>query len=107
MEKFVPQKKNEFVGAIKKYLMDGFIIRYDGIEEHPLEILTRDGVKFLSTMGNIGNGVDKGFLHSTLNCSHKILFLIIDDLEKEYSVRIIRCGNSGCCQYATYGVYLD
>lgn len=107
MEKFVPMKKSEFVGAIKKYLMGGFIIRYNSIENEPLEVMTRDGVKFLPTMGNIGNGADKGFLHSNLNCSHKILFDIMDELEKEYSVRNIRCEHSGCCQYATYGVYLD
>jgi hypothetical protein len=48
MEKFVPQKKNEFAAAIKKYLMGGFIIRYDGIEENPLEWALRQTKKIAS-----------------------------------------------------------
>ena len=57
-----------------------------------------------ATDGNIG--LEKEVVEN-INCSHKIFHKIVDELRKEYSVRDILCGGSGCCQYATYGYYLD
>ena len=102
---FKPTKKNSFKETIKDYLLKGYVLRYDSQGENPLEVLSRDCVKGLSTMGNIGN--PKGYLVKNLFCAHSNLYEVMDELEAEYSVNKVSCTHSGCCQYATYGVYLD
>ena len=80
---FVPKSKNSFKEKIREYIMNGYIIRYDFREEKPIEVI------------------------ENIFCSHNIVHELVKELEQDYSVRIIRCRYSGCCQYCTYGVYLD
>lgn len=102
---FVPQKKDSIKEEIKKHFMDGDIIRCDGRDDKPIEVIGRDFIKDLPTMRNIGMESDK--VYKTINCSHKVFHEVVEELRKEYSVSDIWCSHSGCCQYATYGYYLD
>ena len=102
---FVPKSKNSFKEKIREYIMNGYIIRYDFREEKPIEIMSRDNIHNLDTMHNIGQEKDK--VIENIFCSHNIVHELVKELEQDYSVRIIRCRYSGCCQYCTYGVYLD
>ena len=104
MAKFTPTKKNSFKEKIKKYLLEGNIIRYDCIGDHPLEVFPRSFKNRLRNMGNIGQ--EKGCIES-LNCAHSNLHEVVDELSTEYSVCKVSCQFSGCCQYSTYGYYLD
>lgn len=101
---FTPSKKNSFKDKFKNYLLKGYVIRYDCIGDHPLEVFPREFKDELSRMGNIGN--HKGFVE-LIHCSHSNLHEAVEELEKEYSVTKISCAYSGCCQHSTYGYYLD
>ena len=105
MEKFVPKSKKNFVNQIKGYLLDGYVIRADFREDRPLEVMPRGVVHNLRTMHNIG--MEKSFVFEEIFCDHDILHELIKELKKDYSVRSVRCEYSGCCQYSTYGYYID
>ena len=85
--------------------MEGYIIRFDGIDEHPIEVISRDYTYKLPSMGNINQ--EYKHIKCTLDCSHTNAENVLKELEKEYSLRKVHCGCSGCCQYATFGYYLD
>lgn len=105
MEKFTPKKKGDIESLIEKNLLNGYIIRFDFRDETPLEVMDREFVKELSTMHNIGREIDK--VHESIHCSHSLLHDIVKRLSEQYSVRKVWCSYSGCCQYSTYGYYLD
>lgn len=102
---FKPKKKDTFTTKIKDYLMKGYIIRVNGIDTLPLEVVDRKFVPILGDTGNIGGGsvdaVDK------INCAHSVFYEVKAELSKEYSIREVDCKGSGCCQYHTKGFYLD
>ena len=102
---FVPKAKNSIKEKIKDYLMNGYILRYDFQENEPIEVMNRDLVKYVPTMHNIGQ--EKSSVIENIYCSHSVLHEVTKELENNYSVRYVRCNGSGCCQYTTYGVYLD
>lgn len=105
MEKFTPKSKNSFAETIKKHLMEGDIIRYDFRDETPLEVMTREVVNKLPHMHNIGQ--EDSCVFKKIHCSHDILHEVVSELSKTYSIRKVSCGYSGCCQYSTYGYYID
>ena len=105
MEKFTPKNKNSFAETIKKHLMEGDIIRYDFRDETPLEVMIREAVQKLPRMHNIGQ--EKEGVYKKIYCSHDILHEVVRELSKTYSIRDVRCAYSGCCQYSTYGYYID
>lgn len=105
MEKFTPKNKSSFAETIKKHLMEGDIIRYDCRDETPLEVMIREVVNELPNMRNIGQ--EESYVFKKIYCSHDILHKVVGDLSKTYSVRKVCCGYSGCCQYSTYGYYID
>lgn len=102
---FTPKSKSTIKEIIKNYLMEGYIIRYDFQEEEPLEILERDYIKYLPSMSNIGQCAFP--IVKKIDCSHKLLHDVKAELSNDYSIRSIRCGCSGCCQYTTYGCYIE
>lgn len=102
---FTPTKKDNFESKIKNYLMDGYVIRCDGRDDKPIEVMVREVIKNLNTMRNIG--LEKNGIVEEIYCSHEIFYKVVKELEQEYSVRKIGCGGSGCCQYYTKGYYLD
>ena len=105
---FTPKKKNNIETTIKDYLLKGYIIRYDMRDETPREVMSRSAIESLPHMGNIGDRYySPRYTMSEIRCSHDLLHNIVDDLKKEYSVRKVFCASCGCCQYSTYGVYLD
>lgn len=102
---FTPKKKDSIKETIKNHLLNGNIIRYDCRDETPLEVISRDCINILSRMHNIGQ--EAGVLLENISCSHSNLHEVVEELKADYSVRKVSCGCSGCCQYSTYGVYLD
>lgn len=104
---FTPKKKSGFISKIKNYLLQGYIIRVDGKDDSPLEVIGRDSEGYLPSMGNIGQLWSEVKLIEELNCAHSNLYEVVDELKQVYSVRKVRCKGSGCCQYATHGYYLD
>ena len=102
---FTPTKKSDVSKTIKNYLLNGYIVRYDGRDETPLEVMDRFFKPYLRSMHNIGQ--EKGNVLDEIHCGHKILHDVIDELRKDYSVSKVFCASSGCCQYATYGYYID
>lgn len=102
---FTPKSKDTFKSTIKNYLLNGNIIRYDFRDEKPIEVMARDAISFLHNMHNIG--MERNLVVEEIYCDHNILHEVMDELSTNYSVRKIRCEWSGCCQYTTYGVYLD
>lgn len=104
MNKFKPISKSETIAKIKSYLLDGFIIREDGRDETPLEVISREYVKNAPIMHNIGQ---EGRVLEEIDCSHELLYSVLDELEEDYSVRRVHCSGSGCGQYATYANYID
>lgn len=102
---FTPTKKDSFESKIKNYLMDGYVIRCDGRDDKPIEVMVREVIKNLNTMRNIG--LEENGIVEKIYCSHEIFYKVVKELEQEYSVRKIGCGGSGCCQYYTKGYYLD
>ena len=109
---FTPQNKNDVRTKISNYLLNGFIIRYDFRDEQPIEVLYRKHIKDLPHLGNIGSYAYHGFhreysVAEEIFCDHEILHGIVKELREKYSVCNVSCGCSGCCQYSTYGYYLD
>lgn len=102
---FTPKTKTSVKEAIKKHLLEGDIIRRDFRDEKPIEVMVREAVSKLPTMHNIG--MEKDAVFKTIYCDHNILDEVVEELSKDYSVRKVWCQYSGCCQYATYGYYLD
>lgn len=104
MSNFFPKGKAEVKEKIKSILLKGKIIRYDGIEENPLEVMDRAYVNRLSHMSNI---LQANVPVEKVHFAHSVLHEAIAELKNDYCVRKVSCEYSGCCQYATYGVYLD
>jgi len=102
---FTPKRKTDIKDIIKNILLEGNIIRYDSREEKPIEVLDRKYINDLSDMGNIGSCCKP--IIENINCSHKVFHEVKSELEQDYSVKTIRCRNSGCCQYSTYGTYIE
>ena len=102
---FTPKSKNSIKEEIRNILLSGQIIRYDFREDMPLEVLDRKYIKDLPKMSNIGQCSKP--IAKKIDCNHKVLHEIKAELEKDYSVRAIRCEYSGCCQYTTYGLYIE
>ena len=102
---FKPTNKSSIKDKIRKYLLNGYVIRYDFREEKPIEVMIRDAVPYLSRMHNIG--MEKDGVVENIYCDHDILHNIVSELKADYSVRKVWCGYSGCCQYSTYGIYID
>lgn len=105
MSTFKPTDKNEFKTDIKTKFLVGDILRCDSRDEKPIEAMRRDNIKNLPTMRNIG--MEMASVYDEIHCSHKILFEVIEELSKQYSVREVRCMGSGCGQYSACGYYLD
>lgn len=110
---FTPKKKSEFQDKIKKYLLEGYIIRCNSIETDPLEVIDRAHLGLIPNSGNIGSfdpglGQKKGSgITEKIVCSHSNLHNVVAELKKDYSVSEVSCRHSGCCQYSTYAYYLD
>lgn len=102
---FKPKSKETIKNEIKDILLTGSIIRYDFIDENPLEVLDRKYTYNLPNMSNIGQ-CSKPIM-KIINCNHKLLHEVTAELNGDYSVREIECKQSGCCQHATYGVYIE
>lgn len=102
---FKPTPKKNYEDKIRKYLLEGYIIRADARDETPLEVLDRKEIPNLRYMSNIGQC--NAPLVEEIGCSHDVLFKVIEELEKDYSVRGVSCTHSGCCQYSTHAYYLD
>ena len=102
---FTPKTKDSFKSTIKNYLLSGYIVRYDFRDDKPIEVMARDAIKYLRSMHNIG--MERNGVVEEIYCDHNIVHEVMDELSANYSVRKIRCEWSGCCQYTTYGVYLD
>ena len=102
---FIPKSKDTLESKIKNYLMNGFVLRCDGRDETPIEVLDRSIIKQLPMMGNIGQL--RGGVLENIVCSHSILYSVLKELHKDYSVKQVFCACSGCCQYSTWGYYLD
>lgn len=100
---FKPISKKDTIAKIKNYLLAGYILRNDARGESPIEVVSRELIDKVPTMGNIGTvpTIEK------INCSRYLLFDAIVELEKDYSIRKVSCSYSGCCQYATYATYID
>ena len=101
MSTFKPFKKIDLKADIKARFLTGSILRCDSRDEKPIEVMRRDKIKNLSTMKNIG--METASVYDEIRCSHKILFEVIDELSKQYSVREVRCEG----QYSVCGYYLD
>lgn len=102
---FTPKNRSSIKEDIKKVLLEGYIVRYNFIESDPLEVMDREYIKDLRMMGNIGQSFKP--IVKSVNMSHDLFQEVKEELKKEYSVRAIRCEGSGCCQYTTYGVYIE
>lgn len=102
---FKPKTKKSFESIIKEELLKGNIVRFDGRDERPIEVMGRVHIKDLSTMHNIG--MEKERVEMEIFCSHDIARNVIAELGKTYSVRKIWCSYSGFGQYSTWGIYLD
>ena len=102
---FKPISKSDTKEKIKNYLMEGFIIRVDGRDETPLEVISREHLKRLPHTSNIGQCEVE--VVEKIQCSHKLLYEVKAELSDDYSISCVSCSYSGCCQYATYGYYLD
>ena len=113
-KKFTPIKKNDLVKEFKDVLLNGDIIRYDGYHTC-IEVLPH------SLMGKVASS-DNLFQHTgslysyykdntiekkTIELSGKALWDAIKEMENEYVVAKISCEGSGCCQYATWAIYLQ
>lgn len=101
---FTPKAKDGLKSTIKSHLLNGKIIRYDFRDEKPIEVMDRTFIRNISTMRNIGL---EDCVEESIYCDHDIVHEVMDELSANYSVRKIRCGGSGCCQYTTYGAFLD
>jgi hypothetical protein len=102
---FTPKSKTSFKETIKIHFLNGDVLRADFRDETPIEVMDRKHALNLSSMSNICQEGDK--VSRKIFCDHHILHEVMDELRKDYSVREVRCQCSGCCQYATYGYYLD
>lgn len=102
---FKPTNKSSIEGRILNYLLKGYVIRYDFREDKPIEVMLRDAVPYLSRMHNIG--MEEDGVVDKIFCDHDILHTIVSELKADYSVRKVWCSHSGCCQYSTYGIYID
>ena len=100
---FKPISKKDTIAKIKNYLLEGYILRNDARGESPIEVVSRELIDKVPTMGNIGTVPTIEEIH----CSRYLLFDAIVELEKDYSIRKVSCSYSGCCQYATYATYID
>ena len=85
--------------------MEGDIVRYDFRDEKPIELMVRDAIRNLPTMHNIG--MEQSAVYESIYCDHDIVHEVMEELSKDYSVRKVHCAYSGCCQYTTYGIYID
>ena len=101
---FTPVKKSTLKEEIKKHLLAGDIIRCDSRDETPLEVMPRERVPYLPSMGNIGH---ERTVIKNIQCSHDLLHETVCELEEEYSVSKVFCACSGCCQYAVHAYYID
>jgi len=102
---FTPIKKNSIKETIKNYLLNGYIIRDDGRDETPLEVIDRKYIKQMPSASNIGQAYCE--IVENIRCSHSNLYEVLHELKEEYSLRRVSCACSGCCQYATYANYID
>ena len=102
---FTPKTKDSIENKIKNALLDGYVVRYDFRDEEPIEIMVRECIPSLPTMRNIG--LEDKALIEKVYCSHDIIKRVFTELSQSYSVRKVWCGCSGCCQYSTYGIYVD
>ena len=102
---FKPKSKSSFKKVIKKHLLDGDIIRYDFRDEKPIEVMVRDAIGKLPYMHNIG--MEDNAVIETIFCDHDIVHEVVNELSTDYSISKIHCAYSGCCQYTTYGIYID
>lgn len=102
---FKPVKKGSLKEQIKKALLNGDVVRRDFRDEEPVELMHREAVRYLPNMGNIGR--EDKFVYSKVFCDHDIVNEVVSELSKNYSVRKIFCQFCGCCQYSTYGYYID
>ena len=102
---FKPKSKASFKEKIKNALLRGDIVRRDFRDEQPIELMFREAARNLPTMRNIGYQDEA--VYEKVYCDHNIVNEVIDELSKDYSVRKVHCAYSGCCQYTTYGYYID
>ena len=113
-KKFTPTKTKNVVKELKDALLNGDIIRYDGYHTC-VEVLPR------SLMGKV-ESADNLFQHTgslyfyykdntikkkTINISGSPLWDAIKEMRNEYVMASVRCSGSGCCQYATWAIYLQ
>lgn len=111
---FTPIKKNDVVSELKNALLNGDIIRCDGYHTC-VEVLPR------LLMSKVANS-DNLFQHSgslydyykdntiekkSIKISGRPLWDAIKEMEKEYVIAKVSCSGSGCCQYATWAIYLQ
>lgn len=109
---FVPRRRNDSSNKVRKTLMNGKIIRYDAKHNY-VEVLPRTDKGNLSRMGNLHDEGQRYYYGENyiepemIQISQNSLYKLIEELEEEYEVIKVRCEESGCCQYATFGVYLE
>ena len=102
---FTPKSRSELKEQIRNIFLKGYIIRYNFIEDAELEVMDRQYINNLSMMGNIGQSWMP--IVNSFKFSHNLFQEVKSELAKEYSVKAIRCEGSGCCQYTTYGAYIE
>lgn len=100
---FTPMKKNKETERVKNALLTGKIIRYDGHHDKG-EILPRD---FMGMMKFAQNLFQDSWSTGEDTFTSSIIKEVLEDLRKDYVVTKVLCEGSGCCQYATWAVYLS
>lgn len=113
-KKFTPMKKNDVVNKFKNALLNGDIIRYDS-DHTCVEVLPRTLLPKVESSDNLFQHSgslrdyyeDKSIKKNTICISGNLLWETIKEMEKEYVMAKVFCSGSGCCQYATWAVYLQ
>lgn len=113
-KKFTPIKKNDVVSELKNALLNGDIIRYDGyhtcVEVLPRSLMSKVALSdnlFQHTGSLYSYYKDDTIEKKSIKISGSPLWDVIKEMEKEYVMAKVSCSGSGCCQYATWAVYLQ
>lgn len=113
-KKFTPMKKNDVVNKFKDAMLNGDIIRYDGYH-NCVEVLPRTLLNVVSSADNLFQPTgslrdyykDDNADKKIINISGQTLWDAINEIENEYVMSKVYCNGSGCCQYATWAIYLQ
>lgn len=109
-----PIKLSNVKKKVLNTLMSGSLIRIDGVHNEA-EIIPREYLSAISHADNLfqhtGSLVryydSPDYVKQTITVNASQLVKIINELEEEYIINKFTCSGSGCCQYHTYGYYLE